>query len=389
MAESQPPAKPKTPLVFVSYCRDDYDRVLQLRNALSSYQIVTWIDSNIAGGERWEHEIQKAIEASAFYLLCLSQAVGSRKETYVATELNLIFKKERNENSASGIILPVLLDCDRFLAIAGFNYHEEQSRIQHVSLAQNWSAGVAKLLSSIDPTSGRVAELTNELDASSARRRIYAARQLGDLGHLSLPALPYLRRLLTDADETVQANAAVAIGSIGDASNETIAALVTGLKCSQIDWGYGYPVFLSTIRKLMQANPALLPALKSHLDEAMRDETNEKVRQKLSMAAFSISAWAKEEDRSERTSSETPCDQLSFALSNSDFGLMLEIERPHGDELLVRWSGDTHDTELMIAWSHYTLSFSLYDLARGPSQVFAKTSDVRDAVSATRRFFAG
>ena len=205
-----------------------------------------------------------------------------------------------------------------------------------------------------------------------------------------------MRSLLADADETVQANAAVAIGSVGDASDETIAALVRGLKCSQIDWGYGFPVFLSTMHKLMQANPALLPTLKFQLSDAIRNEANEKVREKLHRADSRISGWAEEKNPSERTSYETPCDQLSFALSNSNIGLSLEIERPNREKLLVRWSGDTHDKKVSIEWNYRDLSFYLYDFERGRPHYagfergpphYAKAPSVRDAVTATRLFF--
>ena len=163
------PVTTDRPLVFVSYCRNDYDCVLQLRNALSSYRIASWIDSTIVGGEQWEREIRKAIDASTFYLLCLSQALDARKETYVAKELNMIFEKDRHQNSDSGRVLPVLLNCDRSPRIAGFNYHDELSRIQHISLAQNWSAGVGKLLSSIDPFLGLGPLASNPLNTGMHR----------------------------------------------------------------------------------------------------------------------------------------------------------------------------------------------------------------------------
>jgi AAA+ ATPase superfamily predicted ATPase len=66
--------------IFLSYARQDEQRVERLYEDLSNAGLTPWMDTkDILPGERWKPNIQKAIRASDFFLACLStNAVGKR-----------------------------------------------------------------------------------------------------------------------------------------------------------------------------------------------------------------------------------------------------------------------------------------------------------------------
>jgi hypothetical protein len=66
--------------IFLSYAREDQEKVEKLYQNLSSEGFKPWMDrKDIYGGEEWRFSIQKAIRDSDFFLVCLSSSsVGKR-----------------------------------------------------------------------------------------------------------------------------------------------------------------------------------------------------------------------------------------------------------------------------------------------------------------------
>lgn len=90
-ATSRPPASPPTarPLVFVSYSRDDTDIARRVVQALQAIGIAVWLDHDrlTPGTLDWEHEVRRAITASAGVIYVASEAAAT--SVFVRDELNI------------------------------------------------------------------------------------------------------------------------------------------------------------------------------------------------------------------------------------------------------------------------------------------------------------
>lgn len=74
--------------LFVSYSREDENRVVHLCKQIASRGFDIWIDKdNIRGGRKWKKEIVKGIQSSDFFILMLSR--NSIKSDYVQKELDV------------------------------------------------------------------------------------------------------------------------------------------------------------------------------------------------------------------------------------------------------------------------------------------------------------
>ncbi|MCK6563049.1 toll/interleukin-1 receptor domain-containing protein, partial [bacterium] len=84
---------PQEVKIFLSYAREDRERVETIYEKLSQAGFSPWMDAkNILPGERWEASIESAIENSHFFLACLStNSVDKRgliqKETKKAIDI--------------------------------------------------------------------------------------------------------------------------------------------------------------------------------------------------------------------------------------------------------------------------------------------------------------
>jgi cellulose biosynthesis protein BcsQ len=86
------------PRVYLSYAREDRKRVEEIYRKLSQAGFTPWMDTmDLLPGEQWESSINKAIERSDFFLLCLSPysaARSHRTEVQMALDLwNRRFQK--------------------------------------------------------------------------------------------------------------------------------------------------------------------------------------------------------------------------------------------------------------------------------------------------------
>jgi len=60
--------------IFLSYAREDKEKVENLYKQLLDYGFDPWMDTKrILPGENWERCIQKALQESDFFLACLSK----------------------------------------------------------------------------------------------------------------------------------------------------------------------------------------------------------------------------------------------------------------------------------------------------------------------------
>jgi hypothetical protein len=178
--------------VFVSYVRENEEQVLTLTGWLEAFGITVWLDKDkIAPGLRWKDAIRRGISGGDFFLACFSEEYIQRNRSYMNEEITLAIEELRQRPTDRAWFIPVILSkCEVPDRIIGPG--ETLRSIQWVELYKDWPAGIGKILSVIDPSMGRKYELFKELRSSSARVRIHAADQLGQMKELAKDAIPQL-----------------------------------------------------------------------------------------------------------------------------------------------------------------------------------------------------
>jgi hypothetical protein len=102
-----------TAQIFLSYAREDREKVEQLYQDLRDAGFKPWMDTKeILPGETWENSIQKAIEHSDFVLVCLS--INSiTKRGFLQKEINLALDIWQEKLEDDIYLIPVRLkDCE-------------------------------------------------------------------------------------------------------------------------------------------------------------------------------------------------------------------------------------------------------------------------------------
>lgn len=96
---------------FISYFREDRQRIEPLVNALRKAGIKFWIDeTGIQAGNEWKNSINKAIEQSSVFIFCLSKHFTTKAQSYVRDELDLAGHLIDTGQARPGWFLPVCLD---------------------------------------------------------------------------------------------------------------------------------------------------------------------------------------------------------------------------------------------------------------------------------------
>lgn len=223
--------------VFVSYVRENSELVDKLHAALSVFDVAVWLDrQSILPGTRWQDAIRSAIQEGAFFLACFSRDYLARDRAYMNEELVLAIDELRKRPADRAWFIPVLLTpCE--VPDRSIGGGETLRAIQHVSLYENWDAGVQRILSVVKPDSAKVYELIAQLRERAARARVSAADQLGALGGIAAPAIPALVEALGDEHVTVRGVAAESLGKIGVVSEEVVVGM---LRMKDDDTSYGW-----------------------------------------------------------------------------------------------------------------------------------------------------
>jgi serine/threonine protein kinase len=98
--------------VFISYVREDADRVNGLQRALENAGISVWRDtSNLWPGEDWRSNIRQAIMRDAFvFIACFSRSSLSRMDSYQYEEIALAIDEMRRRAPENLWFIPVRFD---------------------------------------------------------------------------------------------------------------------------------------------------------------------------------------------------------------------------------------------------------------------------------------
>ena len=139
------------PHVFISYVREDLERINQLCNDLNKYGVKVWLNRNdITPGIRWKQAIRRAIQEGAFFIACYSKAYNSRYKTYMNEELTLAIDELRIRPRDRVWFIPVKLnECE----IPDWDISAGQTLrdIQWVDLHKSYDKGLRQIISVVQP----------------------------------------------------------------------------------------------------------------------------------------------------------------------------------------------------------------------------------------------
>jgi HEAT repeat protein len=228
------------PRVFISYVTEDAWSAGRLARVLHVYEVDLWWDRvSLAPGQRWKDEIRRGISGGDFFIACFSENYYQRSKTYMNEELTLAIDELRQRPINRTWFIPVLLsNCQ--LPDRSIGGGETLRDLQAVALYDDWSDGIARILSVIKPEIEPVHRALEGLQNPSARRRIDAAERLRALGKLAGDAVEPLLKLVWDENDTVCAAAADALGEIGQASEQVILSLLQRSSGKNRQHGYHY-----------------------------------------------------------------------------------------------------------------------------------------------------
>lgn len=95
--------------VFISYKREDRDRVVALARAIEQRGYTVWWDFDLVSGERWSKRIKAELDAALCVVVVWSQNSVEADQTYVSEWV----ENEADLAAGKGILVPVLIDPGR------------------------------------------------------------------------------------------------------------------------------------------------------------------------------------------------------------------------------------------------------------------------------------
>ncbi len=130
------------PEVFISYAKEDRLEAERLHRDLRREGFDAWIDSqDLLAGSNWSTEIRRAIRASQYCVLLLSQKCMT-KRGFVHREIREALAVVCELPETQIFLIPARLEpCEAT--------HEDLSRLQWVDLFPDWDHGVARLIRSL------------------------------------------------------------------------------------------------------------------------------------------------------------------------------------------------------------------------------------------------
>jgi TolB-like protein len=112
--ESPKPASTPTGAVFLSYASQDAEAAQRICEALRAAGIEVWFDqSELRGGDAWDHSIRKQIKICTIFLPVISRNTHDRDEGYFRLEWKLAVDRCHLMAADRAFLLPVVIDDTR------------------------------------------------------------------------------------------------------------------------------------------------------------------------------------------------------------------------------------------------------------------------------------
>jgi len=97
--------------VFLSYASEDAEAAARICAGLRSAGIEVWFDqSELRGGDSWDHNIRKQIRECALFVPIISAHTQSRPEGYFRLEWDLADQRSHMIVRSKAFIVPVCVD---------------------------------------------------------------------------------------------------------------------------------------------------------------------------------------------------------------------------------------------------------------------------------------
>jgi hypothetical protein len=127
------------PQVFLAYAAEDLPYVGKLNDALETRGFEPWVDKRkLLPGQNWPRAIERAIEASRFFVACLSHRSVSKRGRFHA-EMRYALDCASMQPLGETYFMPVRLDeCEVPVEI--------QRSYQYLDLFPDWDKGVQHLI---------------------------------------------------------------------------------------------------------------------------------------------------------------------------------------------------------------------------------------------------
>jgi hypothetical protein len=111
------------PHIFLSYAREDEEKVEELYQKLSKTGFKPWMaQKDILPGERWESSIRRAVRRSDFFLMCLS-ANSASKRGWIQREIRQALDLWQEKLEEDIYLIPVRLeDCEAPESLRDFQW---------------------------------------------------------------------------------------------------------------------------------------------------------------------------------------------------------------------------------------------------------------------------
>lgn len=97
--------------VFLSYAREDKDRVDELARYLDAAGVPLWVDSrSLHSGDNWDARIKEAISRCDAFVACASRNVAAQDRSYLYKEWDLALETAKEFAPGERFVFPVALD---------------------------------------------------------------------------------------------------------------------------------------------------------------------------------------------------------------------------------------------------------------------------------------
>ncbi len=111
-------AESSTDRVFLSYAKEDIDKVKDVYEGLKKRGLKVWFGEEDLRLGGWKSQIEKAISKSRYFVICISQAAlrktGDEKPGYQDEELNRAYNIAEKQSDQDFAIIPIRLEeCGR------------------------------------------------------------------------------------------------------------------------------------------------------------------------------------------------------------------------------------------------------------------------------------
>ena len=175
--ESPQPMSTPTGAVFLSYASQDAEAAQRICAALRSAGIEVWFDqSELRGGDAWDHSIRRQIKTCALFVPVISRNTHDRVEGYFRLEWKLAVDRSHLISADQAFLLPVAIDDTR----------NDDERVPERFRDVQWT----RLPDGVTPAALRRAGRAAAVRAGVTRTHPSRRRKLLDVGRSDDPQIP-------------------------------------------------------------------------------------------------------------------------------------------------------------------------------------------------------